>query len=513
MKLIETLGEAIERNAANLPDEVFVTCDGENRTFREVAERILRLGSALHRGGARKQDRVAILAMNCPEYIDAYGLSELIGYVLVLVNFRLAPPEVSWILNDSQPSVLIFEHRYAELVERIKGTCPTIRQFICIGGDTPDWAVDYETLLASGAQEGPPFRSLKDDYVSIIYTSGTTGRPKGVLCKHKQMLSLGLTQAIEYGSAIGTTALVMMPLFHQGAKTIYTAQMLRGGRVLIHRTFDPQMALAAIEHERVQISALVPTMLQAMLEVPGADRYDVSSVRSIISFGAAMPVPLLRQAIATFGPVFFNGYGQTEGGNTILRPQYLLLEGTQEQLRRVGSVGQPMMHTEMKIVDDDGHEVPDGTHGEICLRSDQVMEGYWNNHAATLEAIREGWLFTGDIGYIGQDNFLYVVDRKKDMIITGGENVYSPEVESAVMTHPAVQEVAVIGIPDERWGEAVCAVIVLRPEATCTGPEIIAHAREQVAAYKCPKRIEFAPDLPHVPTGKVDKVALRKAYC
>jgi acyl-CoA synthetase (AMP-forming)/AMP-acid ligase II len=512
MSLIEHLGEAIERNATNLPDDVFVTCDGRDLTFAQFADRVRRLGSALHAGGARKQDRVAMLAMNGPEYVETYGLSELCGFILVLVNFRLAAPEIEWILNDSQPSVLIFEHRYLSLVDEIRARTPAIRQFFCIGGETPDWAIDYETSLASANPAGPPFRSTAQDYVSIIYTSGTTGRPKGVLCKHKQPIALGLTQAMEYGSAVGTSALIIMPLFHQGARTIYLAQMLRGGRIVIQRSFEPEAALAAVEDEKISISALVPTMLQAMLEVPKFARYDLSSLRSVISFGASMPVPLLRRAISAFGPIFFNGYGQTEGGNTVLRSHYLVLEGSEEALKRVGSVGQPLMHTEMRIVNDTGEEVPNGIHGEICLRSDQVMEGYWNNHAATLEALRDGWLFTGDIGYIGKDNFLYVVDRKKDMIISGGENIYSPEVESALGSHPEVQEAAVIGLPDEKWGEAVCAVVVRRPGATLGSPQLIAFTRTLIAAYKCPKRVIFVDELPHVPTGKVDKVALRHRH-
>jgi acyl-CoA synthetase (AMP-forming)/AMP-acid ligase II len=225
-----------------------------------------------------------------------------------------------------------------------------------------------------------------------------------------------------------------------------------------------------------------------------------------------MPVPLFKAAIARFGSVFLNGYGQTEGGGTFLRSRDLVLDGTEEELKRVGSVGQPLMHTEVRIVDDDGVPVPDGVHGEICLRSDQVMEGYWNNHAATLETIRDGWLFTGDIGYLGKDNYLYIVDRKKDMIISGGENIYSSEVEQMLTRHPDIREAAVIAMPDEKWGETVCAVIALHPDTNMDGADIIAYSRTQIAAYKCPKTVIFMDELPRNSMEKVDKITLRKMY-
>ena len=512
MKLIETLGEAIERNAANHADEVFIRCDGRDQTFRDYADRVRRLASALYRGGARKQDRIALLSLNGPECVETSGVADLCGFIIVLLNARLAPPEIEWILQDAKPCVLVFEHRFTSVIEGMRQSLSNIRQFVCIGGDAPTWATSYELFVGSGDPGGPPFRSAPSDYNAIMYTSGTTGRPKGVLLGHKQQVILGLTQGMEYGSAFGVAALITMPLFHQTARAIYLAQMLRAGRVVIHRRFDPDETLAAIHTERIAISSVVPTMLLAMLERPGFETYDLTSLRAVISAGASMPVALLRRAIAGFGAVFLNGYGQTEGGGTMLRSRDLALDGTGDELKRIASVGQPMLHAQIRIVDDQGAPVPDGTLGEICIRSDQVMEGYWNNHAATLEVLRDGWLFTSDIGYLDKNRYLYLVDRKKDMIISGGENVYSSEVENALSQHPAVREVAVIGVPDEKWGETVRAIVHPHPGGNLDSAELIAFARTTIAAFKCPKSVIFVEALPHNPSGKIDKMALRKLY-
>ena len=512
MKVFGTLGEAIDRNAAHFPDKTFIRCDDRDTTFAQYSERARRLSDALYRGGARKQDRIALLSLNGPECVEVYGVADLCGFIIVLLNARLAAPEMEWILNDSQPSYLIFEHRFASLVLEMRERLLSVQHFVCIGGDTPQWATDYESFVRTGTAGGPPFRAAPTDYNAIMYTSGTTGRPKGVLLGHKQQLILGLTQGMEYGSAHGVSALITMPLFHQTARAIYLAQMLNAGRVVIHRRFEPSEALAAIQSERIAISAAVPTMLMAMLETPGFETYDLSSLRSLVSAGASMPVVLLRRAIAGFGSVFLNGYGQTEGGGTILRSRDLLLDGTEEQTKPIGSVGQPMPHAKIRIVDDNGVPLPHGATGEICIHSDQVMEGYWNNHAATLDAVREGWLFTGDVGYLGRDNYLYLVDRKKDMIISGGENIYSTEVENVLSRHPAVREAAVIGVSDEKWGEAVRAIINLRPGATLHSAELIDFSRAQIAAFKCPKTVIFVDELPHNASGKIDKKTLRQMY-
>jgi len=512
VKVIEVLGDAIERNCVHAPDDVFLSCEGVERSFADYARRVRCFGSAMHRSGIHKQERIALLSFNGIECIETYGLADLCGYILVLVNARLASPEMRWILEDSSPSAIVFEHGFSGVVEAIRQDLPSIKTFVCIGGPVPDWAIGYEAFIGSGDPSGPPFRALPDNYNMIMYTSGTTGRPKGVLLGHKQQAVMGLTQGIEYGSAPGTAALVVMPLFHNTARSLYLAQLIQRGKVVIHRRFDPQNALRTLQEERIGIVTVVPTMLLAMMDVVDFARYDLSSIRTIMSAGASMPIALLRRAIDAFGPVFLNGYGQTEGGGTLLRCRELNLDGTDEQRKRIGSVGQAMLHTRIRILDDDGHDVPDGTLGEICISSDQVMEGYWNNHPATLSAIRDGWLHTGDIGYREEEGYLYLVDRKKDMIVTGGENVYSVEVENALSQHPAVHEAAIIGLPDPKWGEAVTAILSLRPGESTDDMAIRAFSRAMIADYKCPKRVIFLDELPHNASGKIDKAALRTLF-
>jgi acyl-CoA synthetase (AMP-forming)/AMP-acid ligase II len=512
MKLIEVLGDAIERNAVHAPDGVFLSCDGRDQTFAEYACRVRQFGSAMSRAGARKQDRVALLSFNSIECVETYGLADLCGFILVLVNARLAGPEMRWILQDSEPVALVFEHGFTDIVNSIRQNLASVTTFVCIGGSVPPWAIEYEAFIAGGDAAGPPFRAGPRDYDMIMYTSGTTGRPKGVLLGHKQQAAMGLTQGIEYGSAPGTAALIVMPLFHNTARSLYLAQLLQAGRVVIHRRFEAQRALEEMHEQRIAILSIVPTMLLAMMAVEDFARYDLSAVRSIMSAGASMPIAVLRRAIEAFGPVFLNGYGQTEGGGTVLRCRDLRLDGTDEERKRIGSVGQAMLHTQIRILDDEGNDVADGALGEICLRSDQVMEGYWNNHPATLTAIRNGWLHTGDIGYRSDGGYLYLVDRKKDMIISGGENVYSTEVENALAQHPAVHEVAVIGLADAKWGEAVTAIISVRPGTTIEDAALKTFARMLIADFKCPKRIIVLEELPHNASGKIDKKALREQF-
>jgi acyl-CoA synthetase (AMP-forming)/AMP-acid ligase II len=310
--------------------------------------------------------------------------------------------------------------------------------------------------------------------------------------------------------------LLMMPMFHVGAKMIQLGAHWQGGTVVLHRSFDAKAILETIERERITVTHMAPTMIQMLLDHPDVHQHDLSSLRMLVYSAAAMPVALLRRGLDLLGPIFTQMYGQTEGAGTVLPASHHLLEGDERQrqrtLERIKSIGVPMRGTEVRIVDAQGRDCAQGEAGEIAIRGPMTMQGYWNNSAATLETLRNGWLHTGDVGRFDDDGFIYLVDRMKDVIVSGGENIYSREVEEALYEHNAVSEVAVIGEPDAKWGEAVCAVVALRPGTAANEEALTAHCRERIAGYKRPRRYVFVDALPKLPSGKIDKREVRHLH-
>ncbi len=512
MAILPTFRHLLERNERLHPREIAVLFEGRRITFAEHARRTRKLASALFELGMRHQDRVAMLAMNCPEYNELYGVAEVSGFIAAAVNFRLAPPELAYIINDCSPKVLLFESQYAAVVDSLRNQLTSVQHYVCIGTPVPIWAVAYEELLASGGDSGPPLHPASSDIITILYTSGTTGRPKGVMTTHEAGMWIAEMQTIEMSTDVGDRFLIVMPMYHLGGRCMQSGQHLRGGTVVLHRKFDPAHVARSIQEDRITQAHLAPTMLQAVLDVPDIDRYDLSSIKSLMHGGAPISVALRRRALRTFGPVLIDGYGSTETGGTMLRKNQQKIDGTPQEQKRLASVGQPMLHCEVKIVDDNDVEVPRGQVGELCFKSKQTMSGYWNNTAATIEALRGGWLHTGDMAYMDDECFLYLVDRKKDMIISGGENIYSREVEEALMSHTDVSDAAVIGMPDDYWGESVLAIVVCNQGQLIAPEALIAHCKTQIAGYKAPKRIEYVDALPRLPSGKVNKVGLRERF-
>jgi acyl-CoA synthetase (AMP-forming)/AMP-acid ligase II len=509
---VRTMRDVVERNARLHGDDLHLVFGERRSTFAQYASRAMRLAGALYVAGLRSQDRISILAMNCPEYLEAYGVSEVAPYILAPINYRLASPEIVYIVGDASPRVLFFERQYEPIIDALRGQLRSVERYVCIGGSAPDWASDYETFLMSGSVEGPPLQPSPADVTAIMYTSGTTGRPKGAMITHEAMIALCECWSYELAADLGDRILLSMPFFHIGARSQGGAVTYRGGSLVVHRAFDAVEIVKTVERERITQLHLAPTLLQAVLDLPDIDRYDLSSLKTLNYAAAPMPLTVLKRAMKRFGPILINGYGQTEGAGTTLRKYYHRPEGTEKDLKRLTSIGQPVLSTSVRIVDEHDIEVPAGTIGEICLRSPQNMAGYWNNGVASAEALRGGWLHTGDMGYADADGFIYLADRKKDMIVSGGENVYSREVEEALMAHPSVADAAVIGVPDERWGEAVKAVVVLKGGAAVSAEILTHHCRTLIAGYKCPKSIEFLADLPRLPSGKVSKLALRERY-
>ena len=489
--MIETLGDLLRNNAHKFPDETAFVYADRRISFRQHFDRANRLASAIWKRGLRRQDRVSILSQNTIEFMETYAACELAGFIAATVNWRLAPPEIEYILNDSTPRLLVFEAQYAGVVDQIRHKLPHIEGFACFGGPAPDWAMSYEDLLAGGDGEGAPSRPLPDEIMHLIYTSGTTGRPKGVMRSHRGEIAVAQLMATELGLIVSDRLQLMMPVFHVGSRFLQLGAHLRGATVILHHDFKPADIVATIVRERVTMTHMAPTMVQAVLGVPGIEEADLTSLHTICYSAAPMPVPLLRRGLKLLGPVFLQLYGMTEGGGTTLHKRQHKPDGTPEDVRRLGSVGQT---------------------GEILTRTPSHMVGYWNNSAATIAALRGGWYHTGDLGMLDEQGFLYLVDRKKDMIISGGENIYSREVEEALATHPSVQDVAVIGVKDEYWGEVVRAIVVLAPGGQAAEAELIEHCKTQIASYKKPKSVIFTSELPRLPSGKINKVVLRQVH-
>ncbi len=510
--MARTCGDLIKRGRALYSDRVALQFEGRTFTFAEQAARMYRLANVLLGKGLRKHDRVAILARNCSEYIEIFGACEVAGFVAINLNSRLAEAELAAICQDCQPAVLIFAADFAAQAHAIAAQVASIR--IRIGIDCGAYDdLRYEQLLGDASAEEPANAPSPGDMAYLMYTSGTTGGPKGVMISHAAMAEGVRMLSHECGTTSNDKALVVMPLFHLGGKIEQMNFNMMGSSVVLKTAFDADDILQTIEREKITAAHFAPLMIGRMLDVLETRPYDVSTLRIVHYASAPMPVPLLRRALDRMGPIFAQVYGMTEClCGTILKPHHHLLNGSEAERRRLASAGQPMMGNEIRIVRDDGSACKPGEIGEILIKSPTVMSGYWNKNVLTAEIVRDGWMHTQDLGFADDGNFITIVDRKKDMIISGGENIYSWEVEEALRSHPDVAEVAVIAVPDQVWGESVKACVQLRTGRSSSEAELIEHARSRIASYKKPKSIDFVASLPRLFNGKIDKKALRAPY-
>ena len=506
-----TCGDLIKRGRALYGEQTALIFEERRFTFAEQAARMARLANALLGKGLRKQDRVAVLARNCSEYIECFGAGEIAGFVTINLNSRLAQPELAAICQDCQPGVLIYSAEFAALANAIAAQVSSIRIRIEFG--TGGGQSSYEQLLGAASAEMPAIAPEPGDTAYIMYTSGTTGGSKGVMISHAAMAEATRMLSCESGILPTDKALIVMPLFHLGGKIEQMNFSLMGSTVVLKTVFEPDDILATIERERITAGHFAPLMVQRMVEVLESKSYDVSTLRCVHYASAPMPVPALRRAIAKMGPIFVQVYGMTEClACTVLKAHHHLIDGSDAERRRLASAGQPALGNEVKIVRDDGSQCETGEIGEIIFRSPTSMTGYWNKSTMTAEVLRDGWLHTQDLGFVDNAGFVFVVDRKKDMIISGGENIYSWEVEEALRAHPDVAEVAVIAVPDKVWGESVKACVQLRPGSAASEEALIEHTRTLIASYKKPRSIDFVESLPRLFNGKIDKKALRAPY-
>ncbi len=504
--------QGLHRGMQQTPDVTMTICGGRSQSFRTVAERVARLAGGLRELGVAAGDRVAMLALNSDRYHEYLLAVPWAGAVLAPLNTRWSAAELGYALRDCEARVLIVDDAHRGLLDAIRAECGQLDVVVhCGDAEAPAGTVDYEDLIA-GAAAIADARRGGDALAGIFYTGGTTGAPKGAMLSHTALGTswLGaLASGDLFGAGRDTRYLHAAPMFHLADLAAWGAVTLLGGTHVIVPRFEPGELLGAVVSHRITDIALVPTMIQTVLDHPGLDAHDLSSVRSILYGASPMPQALLERAAAALPrAAFTQAYGMTELAPiaTLLGPE----EHRDATLRR--SAGRAAPHCEIRVVDETGAEVPRGTVGEIVVRGANMMTGYWKRPAETAEAIRAGWLHTGDGGYLDEAGYLFVVDRIKDMIVTGGENVYSVEVENAVVRNPAVAQCAVIGVPDERWGERVHAVVVLRPGGATSEEQIRRHAKQFIAGYKAPRSVEFVEQLPVSAAGKVLKRELRQPY-
>src|SRR5438105_8289525 len=505
------LHHILQRALALYPERLAMVDGGFRLTYKALGERVHRLAAALLGLGLKRGDRVAILDWNSHRYLEAYYACAHAGLAFMPVNSRLAVPELRYVLKDSDARALLFSEPFLPMYEELKGT---LQYAVGLGLPTPPGGRhDDGRLLAAAQPMRQPIATERDEIMQIYYTSGTTGEPKGVCLTNRNMYAGGLDGVLAMAVTREDSWQHSGPLFHLATSFAVWAMPITGGAQLaVH--FEPKRAIQSIATEKVTMTSLPGAILGVMAEVPGIGAH-VASLRTIIYGGAPTPMGVLRKAGAALPPALSHAYGITEtaGFVTNLKPGDHIYDGTEEQLRRTASAGQATPLIDVRVVDDDGRDVRMGTVGEVLCGGPKIMAGYWRKPEATAAVLKKGWYHTGDMGTLDEQGYLTLVDRKKDMIISGGENVYSIEVESLLSLHPAVAEVAVIGIPDDKWGEAVTAVVVPRAGAAPTAVELIGFCRGKIANYEVPKSVVFrAEPLPKTGPVKMAKRVLADAY-
>jgi acyl-CoA synthetase (AMP-forming)/AMP-acid ligase II len=507
------LTAAVHHALRACPEAPAVTFGHKRFTYAAYAERVRRLGSALAALGVAPGDRVGMLGLNTHRYVEYFFGVWWAGGAINPVNIRWNPKEVAYSLDDCDTRILLVDAAFAKMVPELRELSSSLRTVVYAGdGDAPEGTLAYETLLAEAKLRDDAGRG-GDDLAAVMYTGGTTGRPKGVMLSHRNLVSNVRNSLQAVVRPAGTAAVIAAPVFHIGGCALVLQNVLNARHSIVVPMFEEIAVLSAIQNERATEIFLVPSMLKRVIEHPRFGEFDVSSLRMMIYGAAPIDAALLTQAMAAFPQAdFYQAYGMTECAPSIstLQPDAHGPDGVAAGLLR--SAGKPLPGVEVRIVDENDREVPAGTVGEIAARGATVMLGYWNRPEETAAALRGGWMHTGDGGYLDEDGYLYVVDRLKDMIITGGENVYSGEVENAVAQHPDVLAVAVIGIPDDAYGESVHAIVVPRPGAAPQADDILAHCRTLIGGFKCPKSVEFRDALPLSAAGKVLKHELRAPF-
>ncbi len=507
------LHDFLDYRARLQPRAEFAVFGQRRLSYGEARATANRIAQALRHHGLGPGDRFGILAKNSIESILLYYGASKAGVVPVPLNYRLAPPEWKYILDDAGVRLVVARGEYVEALDAVLDDLPAIRTCVAVDGHGARWT-RWDDFLAAMPADAPDEFVPETADVYQMYTSGTTGHPKGAMLTHAAVCANLHQGALALGGVPGERWLIVAPVYHAAAALTAFSCVQAGGTLVIHEDFDPVAVVEALSRQRIAVALLVPAMLQACLVgVRGVEDRRYDDLRLIVYGASPIAEKTLRQALLIFECDFVQGYGMTE---TTAAATYLFPQDHQRALdgdpRLLLSAGRPLVGTEIRIVDEHDTPLPANTLGEICIRGPQLMRGYWNREEASREALRGGWMHTGDAGFVDDEGFLFIQDRVKDMIVSGGENVYPREVEEVLFQHPAVADAAVIGIPDERWGESVKAFVVLRPTYSLEPQALIDFCRERLANYKRPRSVDLVATLPRNPSGKVLKRELRETY-
>jgi len=508
------LGELIARNARTSPDKEAVVYGDTRLTYREFNARINRLAHALLDMGIKKGEKVAILLFNCNQFLEAYFALAKMGAIAVPLNFRLHPEELQYIVNNADAGAFILGEAFVDTIRGIQKDLPRVKQYISVAEKPVEGMLDFESLLQKYPDDEPLVLVEEDDPAFIMYTAGTTGRPKGAVLTHKgevliwTLATIEVSREPDIGDMSMWRACAAPPIFHLASFGTCVAYLLFGSTVILPvEVFNPVEIMQTLEREKCDSVLLIPAMANFLLQLPDLDKYDTSSLKAWFSGAAVLPTQLRKRATEVFPHVkIFDCFGQTETNALVsmLRPS--------DAARKVASVGRALPFVEIRVVDDEDRDVPVGEVGEAIYRGPTMMKEYYNNPEATAAAFRNGWFHSGDAVRQDEEGFLYVVDRKTDMIVSGGENIYPAEVEEVLYKHPKILEAAVIGVHDEQWGENVKAIVAVKPGETLTEEEVIEFCKEHLASYKKPRSVDFIDALPRNPAMKVLKTVLRERY-
>lgn len=511
--------EFLQISSAVVPDrEALVEVGGSNRriTFEEMLPLVTKLANSIKAAGVEHGEQIAVMSVNSADYVLTYYACAMLGITFIPLNYRAKDEELTHMLNVSEAQALFVSDRYLDLVDRIRPTLTSVKTFVAYGQPRDGYA-SYADMLTNGSDEDIYVDVDDHEATLVIFTSGTTALPKGVQLTYLDMTAY-VTNQQPADPEVHEKLLVSAPFFHVAGATAMMLAIWSGRTLVILPAFSPEEWLRAVDQEKTSHAFVVPTMLKRIMESPEFDKYDISSMKQITYGAAPMPYEVVRRAADVFSPRgigLVNAYGQTESTATLtfLGPEdHDLSTDTEIKEKRLRSVGRPMPDVELGIMDDRNNLLPPGQEGEICVRSDRVMKGYYHQEEATSTAIIDGWLHTGDVGKLDEGGYLFITGRKKDLVIRGGENISAGEIENVLEDHPAIEEAAIIGVPDPDWGEVVKAVIVLKPGQHVSVDELTKYAKERMASFKAPAYYAIVPELPRNALGKVLKTDLRKDY-